>query len=356
MWPYWIMFLVPALLATQEQQRQTPRARGALDLASPSGWLLVAFAFCLMIGLRFEVGGDWQTYLENIKPVARLSLGRILTLDDPGYHLLEWLSLKAGWSVYGVNLAGAAIFTGGLFRFCRFLPRPWLALAAAVPYLVIVLGMGYTRQGMALGCALVGLVAFANGKVLRFVLWIVIGATFHKTAILLLPFAALASSQRRIVTALWVAAVTFTAYVLLLADSVEILRRGYLEAKYESQGALVRLLMNVVPALIFLVRRRSFELVLPAARMWFWFSIASLLLLAILFVSPSSTAVDRIALYMLPLQLVVFSSLPETRGPSSTNRSLIVLIVLYYAAVLFTWLNFAATSYTWIPYRFYPLT
>lgn len=356
MWPYWIMFLVPAFLATQEQQRQTPRGREAFGLATPSGWLLVASAFCLMIGLRFEVGGDWHTYLQNIKPVARLSLGRILSLDDPGFHLLEWLSLKAGWGVYGVNLAGAAIFTGGLFRFCRFLPRPWLALAAAVPYLVIVLGMGYTRQGMALGCALVGLVAFADGKVLRFVLWIVIGATFHKTAILLLPFAALASSQRRIVTALWVAAVTFIAYVLLLADSVEILRRGYLDAKYESQGALVRLLMNAVPALIFLVRRRSFELVLPAARMWFWFSIASLLLLAILFVSPSSTAVDRIALYMLPLQLVVFSALPKSPGATSTNQSLIVLIVIYYAAVLFTWLNFAATSEFWIPYRFYPLT
>lgn len=356
MWPYWIMFLVPALLATQEQQRQTPRVRGALDLASPSGWLVVACAFCLMIGLRFQVGGDWYTYLLNMKPVARLSFERILSLDDPGYHLLEWLSLKAGWGVYGVNLAGAAIFTGGLFRFCRFLPRPWLALAAAVPYLVIVLGMGYTRQGMALGCALVGLVAFAKGKVLRFVLWIVIGATFHKTAILLLPFAALASSHRRIVTALWVAAVTFSAYILLLADSVDVLRRGYLDAKYESQGALVRLLMNAVPALIFLVRRRSFELVLPAARMWFWFSIASLVLLAILFVSPSSTAVDRIALYILPLQLVVFSALPETRGSTNPSQSLIVLIVLYYAAVLFTWLNFAATSYTWIPYRFYPLT
>ena len=356
MWPYWIMFLVPAFLATQEQQRQTPRGREAFGLATPSGWLLVASAFCLMIGLRFEVGGDWHTYLQNIKPVARLSLGRILSLDDPGFHLLEWLSLKAGWGVYGVNLAGAAIFTGGLFRFCRFLPRPWLALAAAAPYLVIVLGMGYTRQGMALGCALVGLVAFADGKVLRFVLWIVIGATFHKTAILLLPFAALASSQRRIVTALWVAALTFTAYVLLLADSVEVLRRGYFDAKYESQGALVRLLMNAVPALIFLGRRRSFEQVLPAARMWFWFSIASLLLLAILFVSPSSTAVDRIALYMLPLQLVVFSTLPETRGSTSTNQALIVLIVLYFAAVLFTWLNFAATSEFWIPYRFYPLT
>ena len=114
--------------------------------------------------------------------------------------------------------------------------------------------------------------------------------------------------------------------------------------------------MNAVPAVLYLSRQRAFERILPGARMWFWFSIASLILLAILFISPSSTAVDRIALYMLPLQLVVFSSLPETRGPQSTNQTLVVLIVIYYAAVQFTWLNFAANSGAWIPYRFYPLS
>ena len=356
MWPYWIMFLLPAAFAAQERPPWAVSAKRSIGFASPSGWLVVGLIFWVLVGLRYEVGGDWKNYLFNIKPVARLALGKIFSLDDPGYHLLEWLSLKAGWSIYGVNLAGAAIFTGGLFRFCKFLPRPWLALVAAVPYLIIVLGMGYTRQGIALGCAMIGLVAFGEGRVLRFAVWIVLGATFHKTAVLLLPFAALATSQRRIVTALWVAAVTFTAYVLLLADSVEVLRRGYLEAKYESQGALVRLLMNAVPAVIYLTRQRDFEQILPGARMWFWFSIASLILLAILFVSPSSTAVDRIALYMLPLQLVVFSSLPETRGTGRARSGLVVPIVLYYAAVQFIWLNYAANSNAWIPYRFYPLS
>ena len=356
MWPYWIMFILPAIFATQEKPRQMYLGGRPVGLTSPSGWLFISVVFCVLIGLRYEVGGDWNNYLRNLKSVSRLDFGQIFSLDDPGYHLLEWLSLRAGWGIYGVNLVGAAIFSGGLFRFCKFLPRPWLALVAAVPYLIIVLGMGYTRQGIALGCAMVGLVAFAEGRVLRFVIWIVLGATFHKTAILLLPFAALASSQRRIVTALWVAAVTATAYVLLLADSVDILRKSYLEAKYESQGALVRLLMNAVPAILYLSRQRDFGRILPGARMWFWFSIASLILLGILFVSPSSTAVDRVALYLLPLQLVVFSSLPETRDSKSTHPVLVASILIYYAAVQFTWLNYAAHSDYWIPYRFYPLT
>ena len=356
MWPYWIMFLIPAILATQESRKLLHSHGRPVALAVPSGWLMMSVVFWVLIGLRYEVGGDWTNYLRNFKAVSRLDFGRVLFLDDPGYHLLEWFTHRAGWGIYGVNLLGAAIFVGGLFRFCKFLPRPWLALVAAVPYVIIVMGMGYTRQGIALGFVMVGLVAFSEGRVLRFVIWIVIGATFHKTAVLMLPFAALATSERRAFTALWVVALTASAYFLLLADSVDILRRTYLDAKYESQGALIRLLMNGVPAVLFLTLRKDFEQILPGAQMWFWFSITSLVLLIILFISPSSTAVDRIALYLLPLQLVIFSSLPNAQRSHHRHAVVVTLIIIYYAAVQLTWLNYAANSYAWIPYRWYPLS
>ncbi len=39
----------------------------------------------------------------------------------------------------------------GLVQFCRKQPLPWLALAVAAPFIIIVVGMGYTRQSVALG-------------------------------------------------------------------------------------------------------------------------------------------------------------------------------------------------------------
>jgi hypothetical protein len=174
--------------------------------------------------------------------------------------------------------------------------------------------------------------------------------------VLLLPIAALAATQRRIYVVFWVGLSTLVAYAAVLEDSVDTLRQGYLEAEYASEGALIRLLMNLVPALLLIKYRRRFSMTATQLNLWLWLSGISLALLAVFFVSPSSTAVDRVALYMLPLQLLVFSYLPEVlRSPNGKNVNFVGAIVLYYAAVLLVWLNFAVNAEYWIPYRFYPV-
>ncbi|MEK9719977.1 MAG: EpsG family protein, partial [Quisquiliibacterium sp.] len=260
MWPYWLMFLVPAALAVQEASRSyAVLGAGARRPSLPTSWWLVLAAFTLMLGWRHEVGGDWGNYLRNFAAAFYDSQYADWWWNDPGYRLLEWLSLRLDWDIYGVNLMAAALFSYGLVVFCRHLPRPWLALAVAVPYLVIILGMGYSRQGAALGAIMVGLVSLGHGKVMRFVLWTLLGATMHKSGVLLLPLAALAASRNRWLAAAWVGVVVASAYALLLQDSVEALQVGYLEAEYQSQGALIRLVMNTLPALVLLARRRRFE-------------------------------------------------------------------------------------------------
>lgn len=352
------MFLIPAWAALNERATRPGVGRtGMAPGAQLSGaWWSVIVALTLLIGWRHQVGGDWFNYLNNFQNAFYDSKFTSWWRDDPGYRLLEWLAIQAGLGIYGVNLMAAAVFSLGLVWFCRSLPRPWLALAVAVPYLVIILGMGYSRQGAALACIMAGLVALGNGRVARFVLWAVVGATFHKSAVLLLPMAALAASRRRWVTAAWVAVVVAGSYVLLLQDSVDSLTAGYLDAGYQSEGALVRLLMNALPAALLLWKRDRFAIALAQERLWLWFALASLAMLGLYFVSSSSTAVDRVALYLLPLQLMVFSYLPEVLGRGRGGRETWVrLVLLYYAAVEFVWLNFATHAFAWLPYRWLPL-
>ena len=87
------------------------------------------------------------------------------------------------------------------------------------------------------------------------------------------------------------------------------------------------------------------------------FALISLALFGVFLVSTASTAIDRIALYMLPLQLVIFAHLPDVLSEETeTDVSPMVLGVLgFYGLVQFVWLNFADHAYTWLPYRFYPL-
>jgi hypothetical protein len=358
MWPYWIMFLLPAMLAAQEASRSAnnPSLLPAMQVRVTPAWWWVLVVFTLLIGFRHEVGGDWGNYLRNFDDAIYVRQYSEWWWNDPGYRLLEWISIEFGWGIYGVNLMSAAIFSYGLVVFCRHLPRPWLALAVAVPYLVIILGMGYSRQGIALGAAMVGLVVLGQGNVRKFVFWVVVGALFHKSAVLLLPIAALAASRNRWLTAVWVAVVAVVAYVLLLEDSIDYFTTGYLDAEYQSQGALIRLIMNVLPAFILLFKRKRFSITMPQERLWFWLAIGVLALLVLYYVTASSTAVDRVGLYLLPLQLMVFAHLPEVMGHKSGKGNLywVLGVLFYYAAVEFVWLNFATHSVYWLPYRFLP--
>jgi hypothetical protein len=354
MFVYWLMFLMPAVGALHETKNS--RGRGARTSNREFTWFWMLVIFALFIGCRFQVGGDWQNYIDNLEEASGRTFFQSIALGDPGYRLLEWLANELGFGIVGINLAAGVLFTYGLSVFCRNLPRPWLALSVAVPYLVIVVAMGYTRQGMAIGCAMIGLVALSKRKLSSFLIWVLIGATFHKSAVLLFPVAALSTTRRRLFGVLWTGAFAIGAYFLMLEPAVEDLRRNYVDAEYQSSGAMIRLLMNAVPALIFLWKRRKFEMAAEERKLWTCLSLVAFALFGVFFLTPASTAVDRVALYILPLQLVVFAHLPDVlaKGRGGSHQ-IIYLTLFYYVLVEVVWLVFAENSIYWVPYHFYLL-
>ena len=112
--------------------------------------------------------------------------------------------------------------------------------------------------------------------------------------------------------------------------------------------------MNVVPAAALLLWRKRFVLPAQDRNLWTIVSLAALAAVVALALSRSSTAVDRVALYMIPLQLFVFSRLPDVLGGGKQVRFWVNAIVAYYALVLFVWLFFSVHSKYWLPYSFYP--
>jgi hypothetical protein len=258
--------------------------------------------------------------------------------------------------VFGTNLIYGAVFSYGLILFCRHQPRPMLALAVAVPYLVIVVAMGYSRQGVAIGIAMLAFIALSQRKMLKFVLLIAFAAMFHKSAVILLPIAVMTNAlKKRVFTTIWMLATAGLLYVLFLAEAADGLVQNYVVAEYDSQGAFIRVMMNALPALLFLGLRRKFALAPEEQSLWTWMSIMALVFVVLLAVSPSSTAVDRVALYFIPLQLYVFARLPDVIGAGQHRTLMRLLVVLFYGLVLFVWLNYATHSKAWIPYQFYPL-
>lgn len=346
MWPYWLLFLVPAWGALAPG-RLRARQLGWV-------WLCVAVFFALAIGFRHEVGADWFSYLWQFQDVATLSFAEAAAVPDPGYSVLNWSVARLGGSIYWVNFVCAAVLMWGTVVFCRRQPNPWLALLVAVPYLLVVVGMGYTRQAVALGFALLGLAALGDARTRAFVIWVVIGALFHKSAVLLLPIAALAASRNRWLTGALVLVVTALMYYLLLVDHVEALWISYVEQGMQSQGGVIRVAMNAVPALLLIVFRKKLVPDATERRLWLW--IALLALACIPLVPLASAAIDRVALYLIPLQLFVFVRLPRLATTSELRTTLVLAIVGYYAAVQYVWLHYAVHAPSWVPYQFMPLS
>jgi hypothetical protein len=356
MWPYWVLYLIPAYFAiVRLRPVSQPEPRDGRDVW-PFMWKCIFIFLVLMIGLRHEVGGDWENYLEMLHSYSdTLNARDEFLYQDPAFVLLNQLAVKTDLGIYLLNFISAIFFTWGLTVFCRAQPRPWLALAVAVPYLITVVAMGYTRQGVAIGVAMMAMTSLSQGRIFRFVIWIAIASTFHKSAIILLPMAVLANSKRRIFTLLWVCVAGLLLFALMLQEALSFLMGGYLEDAMQSSGAAIRIGMNAVPAALFLLFRKRFQLSIVQRSFWSWMSWSALFLVLLLFISPSSTAVDRIALYWIPLQLFVLSRLPNAWGRHDGNNKFLVLIVIIYsAAVHFVWLFYADTAFAWLPYQFYP--
>lgn len=346
MFPYWILFTIFSAGAL-EHRRKGVLGQGYTPLLIASG-LFVS----LLVGLRYDVGGDWETYENLFQLISYLSLDDAIDVSDPGFAFLNWLSHQLGFGIWFVNLFCGVVFTWGLVKFAVRQPNPWLAVLVAVPYLIIVVAMGYTRQGVSIGFILAALSVAGKTSLLRLSLYILLAALFHKTAIIVLPLVALAATRNRIATFGLLGITGGLLYYLLLSESVENLITNYVEAGYSSQGAAIRVTMNLVPALLFLLFQRRFALSEDERKLWRNFSIGAVMALLMLVTTASSTAVDRLSLYLIPLQMFVLARLPESfPNKGRPNGQLLLAVIGYSALIQFVWLNYAEHAQYWIPYR-----
>ena len=138
-------------------------------------------------------------------------------------------------------------------------------------------------------------------------------------------------------------------YSAFLEKDVDRLIENYVEAEYQSEGAAIRVAMNALPAIVFLAEAKPLRARADRnEKLWTYMSLISLGAVAALVLTPSSTAVDRLALYGIPIQLFVWSRLPDVIG---RGRSAIIVFgcVIYSSVVLMTWLLFATHSRSGYP-------
>ena len=106
--------------------------------------------------------------------------------------------------------------------------------------------------------------------------------------------------------------------------------------------------MNALPGGLFLMSKNKLKVEKFKKKIWTIVSYISLIFIPILFLSPSSTAVDRIALYLIPIQLFYWSYFPDL-FKNKVNG--VYFICILYFFIYIVWLFFSVHSYLWIPYN-----
>jgi len=125
---------------------------------------------------------------------------------------------------------------GGLISLSRAQPYPWLSILAAIPYLVIVVAMGYTRQATAIGLLMYGLGYLLRGRVTTFLVLVALAGLFHKTAFVFAAFALFRPGGSLLIKMLGVGLLVGLAGGAFVVEQAEFLMLHYVEEAMESEG------------------------------------------------------------------------------------------------------------------------
>lgn len=344
MYIYWLIFCVLAAGALLNNQ-------GAKGRSRPAFLLLATLPTLLMIGLRWQVGPDWHSYLDQFNYTKLFSFNQVITHADPGYFTLNWLLHQIDAPFWLLNLICGTVFTLGLTAFCNRQPNPWLAFLVAFPYLVIVVAMSGNRQSLALGLLFFALDAFEDRKLNRFVVLTLFASAFHGSVLLMIPICLISYSTNNVQRAVLIV-IALALGVYFFKDAFDIYAQRYSNEKIQSTGAVYRLAMNVLSAAIFLAFARRFAAPPHISKLWRNISLCTVALVLLLALVPSSTAVDRFLLYLFPLQFFVLSRLPTVASEDRHVAGQVTLLVIAYAALVqITFLQFGTFSFAYVPYR-----
>lgn len=345
---YWTMVMIPALLSlTERGNRRYPLRPAVMGLL-----FLVLLVF---MGLR-ETAGDFYTYQLFFEMLDGEDLVVATTVVEPIYGFLNWLSSQLGLGIYGVNTICALIFLYCLWRAAMKESTPIFFVTLAIPYFLIVVGMGYTRQGVAAGLVLLAIVQARERRMLVACISVALAMGFHYSALVGFGFLIFGTTNKYIGWVRWLlrmalASTLVVASQMMLGDQLDNYTAAYIESgHYESTGAFLRASVTGVAAGIFFLFGRSLRAKYDDYGLWQPFALVAIACVPLSLIA--STPVDRLGLYLLPFQVLTFSRLPTVVNFGRYNAGVKLAVLVAYIFYFFVWLHMGAfASELWVPYR-----
>ncbi len=313
-------------------------------------WIFVIFLLSIFIGFRNEIGGDWIIYEKFYHTVSNLSFLEILN-SSPVYVYINKIAYYTGTQFVGVNFICALIFMFSLAIFLNNTKNKWLALAISFPIIILILGMGYTRQGLAFSFSLFLIKNLEDKKLFKSLIFIILSILSHKSALFICSFLLFLSLwYHRKYFYLLISVLIPIFFIYLFWYHFKHLFHFYAGSGQHmfSYGSLPRSLLILFVAILFIINKKKFTN-MNEYQIFIYTTFASMIIFLFPFSITTSIVVDRLLLYLYPLKLVfiAFADLKD-----KTIRIIIFIISSVYFFYLIIWISFGKNSFSWIPYKF----
>ena len=327
-------------------------------------YLLTCILLTFFIGLRTEIGCDWNQYVINFEVLSSKSWLEILknnhtSFNDIGYGLInKVIAYKFNFEI--LVFIFSIFFSLPLFILCKELKRPYLALSIAYPYFIVVVGMGPIRQAAAIGFIILAILSVIKNKQTSFFLWISIASLLHFSAIIFSCLTICFTQSLRNKKLLNFLKVFFLLIILFFIfhnfETFYTKIYYYIKIYNDNSFGIGRAysayfiwLINILPSSIYLANISKFKFNKNLHRTILFFSIYEILLFLLIFLN--NVLAYRLLLYCFPISIYISSNLPDKNFLGIASKYLTCSIIVLSLTTLSLWLKFANHAYCWLPYQ-----
>ena len=326
----------------------------------------------IFISFRYQVGGDWYTYsinYENIKNhIDAYGLYRSLAGFSSKIVILITYFTK-NFFIFKESVVLGIIFC---IFYCRYLFHTnnfFLSLYITFPVFLMLAGMGYVNQGIAIIICWQIMINYKNTTVSEIIFYVLIASLFHISALFFLVFLLPKISLNLMFKFIYQNISLILLMILTLVFLIYLFGFGYLyviyvdiDTKlnsylfhdyYKSYGTIFRLILFVPCLAVLYFFKLTYLKNSENKKMIGIVLISACILILLTYLIRGSLLfafLDRFLLYFIFLQVIVTNSYYDNY---KIKENITIDYLIYFTPLiyLFLWINFSKYSIYWTSYK-----
>ena len=357
---YYLIFLVLSFLAYREISNPKSLNNNSI--------IFLVLLFSVFIGLRNEIGCDWEGYRNlfnreictSIQDLSGknscLTSFEYFKYKEIGFSLINLIIKSIGGNFYTANYIFSLLFLIPILKFCSNLERPYLAILISYPYLITVIGLGAIRQSIAIAMLMICINELRKKRFYKYFIYISIATSFHYSSFIFIFLPLLIDLKKdknlKIIKRSLLGLFFVFIFLFLIFNDNFLMKQlsGYLfrTDPISFMTPLIIWMMIFIPALIILLNYKFFR---KDDSNHFWRNYSFLGIFMFLPIFFNTIIAFRFLYYFYPIKIYALSNLSKIERFKKYPKSTFLAIFIFSLSILAIWLNFANHSYCYLPYK-----